>query len=218
MSPLFRLVSMALLSLPVLAQVPAGPDAAFFSREPSSLAKLCSAEGSRLRAKGPCQHAIHGHVQLALGERPAAEAAFAQAIALNPDDADSRRLIARAWLRQGFRPEALKAYEAMISIDLAGQNQKQKNLLLRAALDLVEVGEVKVAAGYMERSYQQDKSDSSNFLEFGRAALLAGEGDLAALYFARAAKADPKDVDVWLEITNAHAELLLRKARRPAAK
>jgi cytochrome c-type biogenesis protein CcmH/NrfG len=67
----------------------------------------------------------------------------------------------------------------------------------------------------MEQGFQLDKDDATNFLEFGRMALLTGNKDLAALYFARAAQADPKDADVWLEITNAYADLLLRAAKRP---
>jgi hypothetical protein len=60
---------------------------------------------------------------------------------------------------------------------------------------------------------QLDKGDAENFIEFGRACLLAGEKDLAAIYFTRAVKADAKDVDVWLGISNAYADLMLQQRK-----
>lgn len=207
-----------LLLVPASAQVPKVPDAAFFSQDRKVLMRLCAEEALRLDPKDSHLLVEYGDTMLALGERPKAEEAFAKAVAAKPDDPQTHHLIGLAWLRKGFRPEALKAYEAMVSVELSGRYERLKNILNKAAVDLIAAGEVKVAADYQERSYQLDKSDANNFLEFGRAALLAGEKDLAALYFARAAKADPDDVDVWLEIANAHAAVLLRNAKQPAAK
>ncbi len=207
-----------LLLVPASAQVPKVPDAAFFSQDRKVLMRLCAEEALRLDPKDSHLLVEYGDTMLALGERPKAEETFAKAVAAKPDDPQTHHLIGLAWLRKGFRPEALKAYQAMVSVELSGSYQRLKNILNKAAVDLIAAGEVKVAADYQERSYQLDKSDANNFLEFGRAALLAGEKDLAALYFARAAKADPNDVDVWLEIANAHAAVLLRNAKQPAAK
>ena len=198
---------------PASAQAPKVPDAAFFSQDPKVLMRLCAEEAVRLDPKDTHLLVEFGDTMLALGDRQKAEEAFAKAVATKPDDPQTHHLIGLAWLRKGFRPEALKAYQAMVSVNLSGSYQRLKNLLNKAAVDLVAAGEVKVAADYQERSYQLDKSDANNFLEFGRAALLIGEKDLAALYFARAAKADPNDVDVWLEITNAHAEVHLRTTK-----
>ena len=200
--------------LPAVAQVPKVPDAAFFSQDHKVLMRLCAEEAVRLNAKDTHLLAEYGETMLTLGERKKAEEAFEKAVAMKPNDAQTHHLIGLAWLRKGFKQEALKAYEAMVSVDLSGRYERQKNLFNRAAVDLIAAGEVKVAADYMERGYRLDKGDATNFLEFGRAALLSGEKDLAALYFVRAAKADPNDVDVWLEITNAHAELLLRATKR----
>ncbi|NWJ40547.1 MAG: hypothetical protein HXX12_06210 [Geothrix sp.] len=212
-------VCLGLLALcPASAQAPKVPDAAFFSQDRKVLMRLCAEEARRLDPKDTHLMVEYGDTMLALGERQKAEEAFEKAVAAKPTDPQTHHLIGLAWLRKGFRPEALKAYQAMVSVELSGRYERLKNILNKAAVDLIAAGEVKVAADYMERAYQLDKSDANNFLEFGRAALLAGERDLAALYFARAAKADPNDVDVWLEITNAHAELLLRSARQPGAK
>jgi len=211
-------VGLGLLSFcPAWAQVPKVPDAAFFSQDRKVLMRLCAEEARRLDPKDTHLLVEYGDTMLALGERQKAEAAFAKAVATEPDNPQTHHLIGLAWLRKDFRPEALKAYQSMVSVDLSGRYERQKNILNKAAVDLIAAGEVKVAADYQERSFLLDKSDANNFLEFGRAALLAGERDLAALYFARAAKADPNDVDVWLEIANAHAEALLRRARQQAA-
>lgn len=199
------------------AQVPKVPNAAFFSQDRKVLMRLCAEEARRLDPKDRHLLVEYGDTMLALGERQKAEEAFAKAVAAEPDDPQTHHLVGLAWLRRGLRPEALKAYQSMVSVDLSGRYERLKNILNKAAVDLIAAGEVKVATDYQERSFLLDKSDANNFLEFGRAALLAGERDLAALYFARAAKADPNDVDVWLEIANAHAEALLRRAKQQAA-
>jgi tetratricopeptide (TPR) repeat protein len=201
--------------LPASAQAPLAPDAAFFSQDPKSLMRLCADEAVLLSPKDTHLLAEYGDTMLALGDRKKAEEAFAKAVSKSPNDSQTHHLIGLAWLRKGFRQEALKAYEAMVSVDLSGRYERRKNIFTKAAVDLLSAGEVKVAADYMEQGFQLDKGDATNFLEFGRVALLTGNKDLASLYFARATKADPKDADVWLEITNAYAELLLRAAKRP---
>ena len=181
--------------LPALAQAPETPDAAFFAQDPKVLMRLCADEALRLKARDSHLVAEYGDTMLALGDRKKAEEAFSRALERKPNDPQTRRLIALAWLRHGFLPEALRTYEAMVTLDLSGRYENRKNLFTKAAVDLLVAGQVKVAADYMERGFLLDKSDAANFLEFGRAALQVGEKDLAALYFTRATKADPKDVD-----------------------
>ncbi|MBK8789074.1 MAG: hypothetical protein IPO28_02550 [Holophagaceae bacterium] len=206
-------VGLAILNFcPAWAQVPKVPDATFFSQDRKVLMRLCAEEARRL---DPRDGTAGDTGTMLLSGAP--EGGRGPSRGRCRPTSPTHHLVGLAWLRRGLRPEALKAYQSMVSVDLSGRYERLKNILNKAAVDLIAAGEVKVAADYQERSFLLDKSDANNFLEFGRAALLAGERDLAALYFARAAKADPNDVDVWLEIANAHAEALLRRARQQAA-
>ncbi len=203
--------------LPAIAQIPQVVDKAFFSQEPKILMKLCSDESIRLNTKDTHLLAEYGDTQLALGNRAGAEAAFAKAALKSPNDAQTHHLIGLAWLRKGFKKEALAAYAAMVNVDLTGSYENRKNIFTKAALDLIKAGEVKLATEYMEAGYRLDKGDAENFIEFGRAALLVGERELSATYFTRAVKADGKDVDVWLGISNAYADLMLLQRKSVAA-
>ena len=202
----------ALATLPLGAQVPPLPDATFFSQPPRSLMRLCGDEAVRLAPRDALLLAAYGEVLLAAGDRVRAEEVFAMATQRRPDDYRTLRLIGRAWLSQGYSREGLATYTLLLSAD--GGYVSRKNRLCNAAVDLVSFGETRVAAEYMEQSYRLDKGDANNFLEFGRAALLRGERELAATYFARAAKADPKEADTWLDIADAYASLWTRTAKR----
>jgi tetratricopeptide (TPR) repeat protein len=198
-------------SLPAL-EVPKQPDAAFFSQDSKRLMLLCAEEAHRLDPLDPHLLAARGEVWLSTGDRAKAEMTFAEAVKRDPGDPRTRRLIAAARMRHGFREEALLAYQAMTALTLSGRFDNRKNVLCWAAADLMEAGFGQEAAGFMDKSYGLDKDDPDNCIQFGRAALLAGQSDLAALYFARAIKAEPTDVDVWLDIASAHADHLLAQA------
>lgn len=200
--------------LPAGAAVPKHPDAAFFSQDPRQLMLLCAEESARLGPRDPHILAIRGEIWLSAGDRAKAEAAFTEAINRDYGDPRVRRLVAQAWMRFGFKKEALSAYKGMADLLLSGRFDNRKNVLCWAASDLMEAGFTQEAVGYMDQSFELDKDDPDNCIAFGRAALLAGQRAPAALYFARAVAAEPHDVDVWLDIASAHADYL--RARNQA--
>lgn len=212
-----RAIMLSFAAGPLLAQAPQAPDAAYFSQDAKTLMALCSEEARALaRPRDGHLLAEYGDVWLTRGDRAKAGEAFAKARRIDPDDPQTHRLIGLAWLRHGCGAEALTAYKAMTNVNLAGRYERLKNLLSKAAVDLISAGFTKEATVYMEQSYQLDGRDEHNFLEFGRAAWFADQRDLAATYFARAAKAAPKDEDVWIEISNLLADHIVAH-RKPKA-
>ena len=123
--------------------------------------------------------------------------------------AETCRTIGLALLRNGYKPEALRAYEAMGGAESQGFLGKDSSLT-RAAIDLLKAGLVPEGIALMEKAYLADPKDANNFVDFGRAALLAGERDQAARYFALALQVEPKDSDIWCQIAEGYADLLAR--------
>lgn len=165
----------------------------------------CAERTLQLKPNRSRVHALSGAIQLAMGHRTEAEAMFVKSIQLDSNDLRSHRIIAQAWLRHGDIKEALAAYSAMVDCR-GGSFDKPKNSLQWAAIDLIQAGLTKEAENYMQRSYELDHSDYNNFIEFAHAALRSGQKDLAALYFTRAINTDPKDFDIWFEVTNANID------------
>ena len=211
--PVFLAAGLALSAQEPPLSVPQYPGTSFFLKDPKRLAVACAEEAQRLDASDAHLLAVRGDLWLGMGDRAKAETAFAEALAKDAIDPRTHRLIAQAWMRHGFKAEALAAYKTMAGLDLRGRFDNKKNVLCWAATDLMAAGFVPQAADYMAQSYALDKDDPNNCVDFARAALLAGERDLAARYFAYAVKAEPRDVDIWLDIASAHADYLL-KARK----
>ena len=111
------------------------------------------------------------------------------------------RLIALAWLKHGYKTEALEGYEKIVKRD-----PKNKEAVTQAAVDLAEVGLVNEAERYMGVLASLEKDDWARFLVFGRALLVAGQRKKAATWFARAAALKPNDEKLFLEISRAFAE------------
>lgn len=219
LAPVWLASTLALTAQAPSLRVPKYPNATFFLQDPKQLMVACAEEAQRLDASDAHMMAARGDIWLGLGDRPKAEAAFAKALAKDAGDPRTRRIIAQAWMRHGFKTEAVAAYKAMCGLDMHGRFDNEKNVLCWAATDLMAAGFTREAAGYMDQSYALDKDDPNNCVDFARAALFAGQRDLAARYFARAVKAEPHDVDIWLDIASAHADYLLKaKKGAPAAK
>ena len=195
--------------------VPRSPMASFFLNDPKQLMVACADEAQRLDASDAHLMAARGDIWLGMGDRVKAEGAFAAALAKDAGDPRTHRIIAQAWMRHGFKAEALAAYKAMCALDMGGRFDNKKNVLCWAATDLIAAGFTPEALAYMDQSYALDKDDPNNCVDFARAALFAGQRDLAARYFARAVKAEPHDVDIWLDIASAHADYLLKAKREP---
>lgn len=207
---------LALLALSASAQerpgVPKTPGKPFFSQDAAVLIPASADEARRLEPKDRQLKVEYGEVQLALGNRSAAEADFAEALKGAEDDPRVHHWIGQAWLRRRFVKEALASYDAMVKVTLQARFETRKSLFANAAVDLV-AAEPEAAARYMEEAYKLGRRDADNCLAFAKAALRSGQRDLAALYFSRAIQADPRDPDVWLEVSNAFADYQV--AHRP---
>lgn len=193
-----RIHLVSLLCLPLLAQVPRDLGPAFFSREPKLVMVECadiarSREGKDSRMLAKC-----GHVYLAAGERARAEEAFALALKDDPKDGITRYLIGLAWLRNGFKSEALSSFSKI---------PPDKNDLAKAACRLAEARMATEAEEMMTKAWNLDRQDWENCSEFGKAALLNGLPELAAIWFKRTLEAAPKDWCAWNSISLAYAEL-----------
>lgn len=211
---------------------PSGPT--FLAQNSQQLMITCI-EASRTLGgiDGDPDHMVErGWVYLAAGNRGQAEAIFQQAIRAPRTRTETYRLLGLAWLRQGFKAEALQAYQLMGATKKSSLGfgvplnsnappsgrasvffgiDTRKGAMARAAVDMMRSGLVREASDCMDQVYLADADDSDDFIQFAHAALIADQRDLAARYFAYAVKASPKDKDVWIEITQAYSELLTRK-------
>lgn len=209
--------SLALSMLASLqAQAPKSPDSSFFAKDSKELMRICAEEARMLQKKDSHILAEIGDIYLTLGERSKAEEVFREALELKDVDGEAFHLVGKAWLRHGFKAEAMKAFEGT---SLRGGGQwggwdNPKNIMKRAAMDLMDAGYPKEAEALMDRAYLIDTKDAENCYQFGRSALLAGQREIAATWFLRAIKAGPKDEEVWVEIANAYADLLKKTPKQ----
>ena len=142
-----------------------------------------------------------GRAYLAALDKPKAEAAFREAELREPKDGLVLRLIAQAWLKHGFKSEALEGYGKILQRD-----PKNKDAVTQAAVDLAEVGLVTEAERYMGVLVLLDKDAWERFLLFGRALLVAGQRKKAAPWFARATALKPSEEKLFLELSRTFAE------------
>lgn len=215
-------------------------DKAFLSQGSQQLMISCI-EASRTLGgiDGDPDHMVErGWVYLAAGNREKAEAIFQQAIRAPHTRTETYRYLGLAWLHQGLKAEALQAFGIMGATKKSNWAfgvpnnpggppaggigaysffgiDTRKGSLARSAVDMLRSGLIKEATDCMDQVYLTDADDSDDFIQFAHAALIAGQQDLAARYFAYAVKASPKDKDVWVEITQAYSELLTKKDKEP---
>jgi len=198
-----RCACFALLSLSLAAQAtPAPPafDEAFFAGDRRAVLQGCADKVRALKPKDAKYLAECGRAYLAALDKPKAEAAFKEAEARESKDGEVMQLIAVAWLKHGYKTEALETYEKILQRD-----PKNKDALAQAGVDLAEVGLVNEAERYMNALAAQDK-DWRRFLQFGRALLVAGQRKKAAPWFARAVALKPGEEKLFLEISRVFAE------------
>lgn len=198
-----RAALFALLTLSLAAQGPqAAPafDEAFFAGDRRAVLQGCADKVRALKPKDAKYLAECGRAYLAALDKPKAEAAFKEAEARESKDGEVLQLIAVAWLKHGYKTEALETYEKILQRD-----PKNKDALAQAGVDLAEVGLVNEAERYMNALAAQDK-DWRRFLQFGRALLVAGQRKKAAPWFARAVALKPGEEKLFLEISRTFAE------------
>ena len=198
-----RTTLLLLASLCVSAQTakPTLFDEAFFSGDRRAILQGCADRARALKPKDAKYLAECGRAYLAAMDRPKAEAAFKDAEAREAKDGQVLRLIAQAWLKHGYKTEALEGYEKIVKRD-----PKNKEALTQAAVDLAEVGLVTEAERYMGVLMALEKDDWERFLAFGRALLVAGQPKKAAQWYARAAALKPHEEKLFLEIALAVAD------------
>lgn len=198
-----RAALFALLSLSLAAQATQTPpafDETFFAGDRRAVLQGCADKVRALKPKDAKYLAECGRAYLAALDKPKAEAAFKEAEARESKDGEVLQLVAVAWLKHGYKTEALETYEKILQRD-----PKNKDALAQAGVDLAEVGLVNEAERYMNALAAQDK-DWRRFLQFGRALLVAGQRKKAAPWFARAVALKPGEEKLFLEISRAFAE------------
>ena len=193
------------LALPLAAQAPnAAPtvfDEAFFNGDRRVILEGCADRARSIKPKDAKYLAECGRAYLAALDKPRAEAAFKDAETREPKDGLVLRLIAQAWLKHGYKTEALEGYEK-----IAKRDPKNKEAVTQAAVDLAEVGLVNEAERYMGVLMVLEKDAWERFLLFGRALLVAGQRRKAAVWFARAAALKPNEEKLFLDISRTFAE------------
>ena len=199
-----RAVLLALAALALAAQAPKPPpafDETFFSGDRRAILEGCADKARSIKPKDAKYLAECGRAYLAAMDRPRAMEVFRAAEARESKDGQVLRLIAQAWLKHGYKTEALEGYEKILQRD-----PKNKEAVTQAAVDLAEVGLVNEAGRYMGVLVTLDGDSWERFLLFGRALLVAGQRRKAAVWFARAVSLKPNEEKVFLEISRAFAE------------
>jgi tetratricopeptide (TPR) repeat protein len=198
-----RCALIALLSLSVLAQTPreVSFNEDFFNGDRRAILQACADKARSIKPKEAKWLAEYGRAYLAALDRPKAEIAFKEAEAKESKDGEVLRLIAQAWLKHGYKAEALDAFEKILKRD-----PKNKEAIAQAGVDLAEVGLVNEADRYMNAFVALEKEDWERFLRFGKAFLVSGHRKKAAPWFAKAVSIKPKEEKVFLEISKAFAE------------
>ena len=194
------LLVLALSAMPAVAQAPAF-DESFFDGDRRAILKACADKARSMKPKDAEWLAEYGRAYLAALDLPAAKAALKLAEEREPKDGKILRRIANAWLKNGYKNEALEAYDKILERD-----RGNKDALTSAGIDLAEVAMPQYADKFMEALAKEEPKDWERFLMFGRAYLGAGLRKKAAYWFARAVSVKPDEEKVYLQISQAFAE------------
>jgi tetratricopeptide (TPR) repeat protein len=199
-----RTAILALAALALLGADPPPPaalDEAFFNGDRRAVLKGL-ADRLNLLKGGDARFMVDcGRAHLAAMDRPRALDYFKRAEAKEPKDGQLLRTIALAWLRHGYKTEALETYALVLARD-----PKNKEALAQCAVDLAEVGLVTEAEKHMNALAALEKEDWRAFTAFGRAFLVGGQRQKASFWFARAFAAKPKEEKNLQEILRAFLE------------
>ncbi|MBI1751534.1 MAG: hypothetical protein HY014_17005 [Acidobacteria bacterium] len=198
------LLPFACATLSLCAQAPKPAvvfDEAFFAGDRRAILEGCADRARAIKPKDAMYLAECGRAYLAAMDLPRATEAFKEAESREAKDGQVLRLIAQAWLRHGYKSEALEGYEK-----IAVRDPKNKEALAQTAVDLAEVGLANESERYMGLVASLDKDGWERFLAFGRALLVAGQRKKAAAWFARAAALKPNEEKLFLGMARAFAE------------
>jgi len=195
------ILTLATLSLAAQAPGPVTFNEAFFGGDRRAILEGCADRARALKPKDAKYLAECGRAYLAALDKPKADIAFRDAELREPKDGLVLRLIAQAWLKHGYKNEALEGYEKIVKRD-----PKNKDAITQSAVDLAEAGLLNEAERYMGVLAALENNSWERFLLFGRALLVAGQRKKAAVWFARAATLKPNEEKLFLEISRAFAE------------
>lgn len=197
-----RTTALALLSLAVRAEDPLPAfDEAFFNGDRRTVLRGLADRLSALKP-GDARFLVDcGRAHLATLDKVKAQDYFKRAEAKEPKDGQVLRLIALAWLRHGYKNEALEYYALVL-----GRDSKNREALAQCGADLAEVGLVAEAERSMNALAALEKEDWRAFIGFGRAFLVGGQRQKASFWFARALAVKPKEEKAHQEILRAFTE------------
>lgn len=203
-------LTLLLLASPLLAQgskgkeAPApGPafDQTFFEGDRRAILEACADKARTIKPDDAKWLTEYGRAYLAALDVPKAKEAFKKAEEREPKDGEVLRLIANAWLKNGYKNEALEEYDKILQRDPGN-----KDAITDAAVDLALVAITGYADKFMDALAKKEPEDWERFVQFGKAYLVAGLKDKAAFWFARAVAVKPKEEKVYLSISRAFAE------------
>lgn len=196
-----RALALALLSLAAHAEDPPTFDEGFFNGDRRTILRGL-ADRLNLLKPGDARFMVDcGRAHLAVLDKTKAQEFFKRAEAKEPKDGQVLRLIAQAWLRHGYKNEALETYALVLARD-----PKNKEALTQSGVDLAEVGLALEAERPMNALAALEKEDWRAFIGFGRAFLVGGQRQKASFWFARALAAKPREEKAHQEILRAFTE------------
>lgn len=194
-------ITVMCLALAVAGQAQSKFDEAFFNGDRARVLKEVTDRARSMNNGDAKLLAEYGRAFLAAMEIQKGKELLRQAQAKEPNDGAVLRLIALAWLKNGFKSEALSAYEHVLRRD-----PKNKEALGQCSVDLAEVGLVNEAEKFMAAFLAREPEEWRWFLEFGRAYLAGGFRKQAAPWFARAIRVKPDEEDVMIGIVRAFSD------------
>lgn len=185
----------------LLAQAPVQFDEAFFNGDRARVLREVTNRAKSLNDGDAKLLAEYGRAYLAALDVQKGKDLLRQAEAKESKDGEVLRMIALAWLKNGFKAEALSAYEQILRRD-----PKNTEALGHSGVDLAEVGLVNEADKFMKAFLVREPEEWRTFLSFGRAYLTGGFRKQAAPWFARAVQVKPDEEDVMVEILRAFTD------------
>jgi len=196
-----RAAAFILGMMPVLVAAPVRMNEAFFNGDRARVLREVTNRVRGMNEGDAKLLAEYGRAYLTALDVPKGKELLRSAEAKESQDGEVLRMIALAWLKNGFKAEALSAYEQILRRD-----PKNKEAIGKSAVDLAEVGLVNEAERFMNTFLAREPDDWRTFLAFGRAFLTGGFRKQAAPWFARAVRVQPDEEDVLLEILRAFTD------------
>lgn len=184
-----------LLSCSLSAQI---VEASFFKGDPGQVMLACADRALALKPKKESVLAQAGRAYLVAGNPGRARDLFKP---INHPSGETSRWIGQAWLEAGDARQAVAAFSLIAELDHFAKNDMRDGAVL-----LMDRGLTKESEALMGQAFETAPGDWQNVTAFARACMRSHHPDLAAQWFARAAQANRKDEDLWMEIAQSLAD------------